>query len=203
MFLKSGLITPQKVILIGLLLFLVSCENPFATREAEPPITNQSSWIQPTSATIVMANLKNAISEKNISNYMRCLADTANSPKSFVYFAEPSVALKNPGVFARWHKQEELNFMNQLMLYLPRDSASVLSFKTLRETPTADSLVFLNEYTLRLGLKCEGDCPRLLTGQAEFRLVKTDEDLWYIHRWSDFSTGSGTTWSELRAYFGK
>lgn len=185
-------------------ILIVGCENPFATRKPEEPITSQSTWIQPTSPGYVMVNLTNAIGEKNITNYIRCLADTSGSNKNFNFVAEPSVALKNPGLFNRWQKEEELNYLNQLMIYLPADSTSKLVLTSLRENAFQDSVILIKEYTLNLGLKCEDkSCPRSLQGQVEFHLSKSDEDLWFIHSWVDFATGDKFTWSDLRAYFGK
>lgn len=189
--------------LIVFIVFAVGCQNPFATREPEKPESKQSTWIQPTSPDFVLINLINSINEKNITNYIRCLADTSNSKKNFNYLAEPSVALQNPGLFTHWQKEEELNFLNQLILYLPNDSTSQLLLKSLREHSDQDSVILVKEYTLKLGLKCTDMCPKNVQGQAEFRLSKTDEDLWFIHQWSDFSTGDKNNWSDLRSYFGK
>jgi hypothetical protein len=196
--------TIYTLVIIIYFILAIGCENPFATREPEKPVTSQSTWIQPTSPDYVMVNLTNAIGEKNITNYIRCLADTSGSNKNFNFVAEPSVALKNPGLFSRWQKEEELNYLNQLMLYLPTDSTSKLSLKSLRENAFQDSVILIKEYTLKLGLKCEDNsCPRSFQGQVEFHLSKSNEDQWFIHSWVDFATGDEHTWSELRAYFGK
>ena len=198
------LTTIYTLVIITYFFLLLGCENPFATREPEAPITKQSTWIQPTSPDYVMVNLINAIGEKNITNYIRCLADTSSSNKNFNFVAEPSVALKNPGLFSRWQKEEELNYLNQLMLYLPTDSTSKLVLNSLRENSSQDSVILIQEYTLNLGLKCDDNsCPRLLQGQVEFHLSKSNEDLWFIHSWVDFATGDEPTWSELKAFFGK
>ena len=184
-------------------MFVLGCQNPFATRKPEDPQSNQSTWVQPTSPNFVLINLTNAINEKNITNYIRCLSDSSNSKINFKYVAEPSIALQNPGLFSRCQKEEELNFLNQLMLYLPKDSTSKLLLKPLREISFQDSVVLVKEYILKLGLECTDNCPKNIQGQAEFRLGKSDEDLWFIHKWSDFSTGDFANWSELRSYFGK
>ncbi|MBN2411843.1 hypothetical protein JXQ31_09125 [candidate division KSB1 bacterium] len=151
-----------------------------------------------------MANLRNAILEKNISNYMRCLADTSNSSKSYLYIADPAVVNQNPGLFNNWGKENELIYLNQLMLYLPKDSASVFTIISSREDTYQDSVILIQEYSLKVHFKCEDqNCPRDMQGQAEFRLVRTPEDLWYIHRWRDNATGDAPTWSSLKAKFGK
>lgn len=187
-----------------LLLFCCFCESPFATREPEKPVSKQSSWIQPTSPNYVMANLRNAVLEKNISNYLRCLADTSNSPKSFRFIADPAIVNQNPGLFDNWNKENELIYLNQLMLYLPKDSSSVFTIISSREDTYQDSVILIQEYSLEMRYKCDDqDCPRDMQGQAEFRLVRTPEDLWYIHRWSDIATGDEPSWSSLKAKFGK
>ena len=182
-----------------------ACKTPFSTREPENPSTEQSSWIQPTSPAIVLVNLRNALAEKNVTNYMRCLADTGYAPRPFRYVADPAVANSNPGLFDNWGYEREQVYINQLKLFLPKDSTSALNLTPLSETPTQqDSAVFIQAYHLVVNYKCDQpECFRILDGQAEFRFVRNNEDLWYIHRWEDKSTGDNPTWSVLRAYFGK
>jgi hypothetical protein len=180
------------------------CDNPFATREPEPPQKSQSSWIQPTSPNYVLVNLKNAMQEKNKSNYLRCLADTSVSPKEFIFSPEPAVANANPGVFDRWDKEAESNYINQLYSHLPKDSLITVTFNRLKETTFQDSVILLQNYAIKMQDKCdETICFNNLAGQAEFRLLRTSDDFWYIHRWSDVAISDSLTWSDLKARFGK
>lgn len=184
--------------------FWVGCENPFGTREPEPPKQNQSSWIQPISPTYVLINLKNAIIEKNSDNYLRCLADTSVSPRQFSFIADAVIMNANPGLFLRWGKEEEANYLNQLLSFLPKDSTASVNFDRLKETTFQDSVIFLESYVLNVDYKCESkDCPRSRRGQAEFRFVRTEDETWYIYKWIDYSTGDDLTWSNLKALFGK
>ena len=187
------------------LLFIYSCKTPFATREPEKPTTQQSTWIQPTSPHFVIANLQNAIAEKNVTNYIRCLADTSSSPVNFRYFADPAVANANPGLFINWQLFEEQNYLNQLLSSLPQDSISQITFDLISESSSQqDSAILIHEYHLIVKHTCqEPECPRIMDGQSEFRFVRSAENLWYIYRWSDNSIGDLPTWSMLRAYFGK
>jgi hypothetical protein len=188
---------------IAIFLFFF-CDSPFSTREPEQPKKSQSSWIQATSPDYVLINLKNAMQEKNKSNYLRCLADTSVSSKEFLFFAEPAVANANPGVFGRWDKEAESNYLNQLYSYLPKDSLSTVTFDRLKETTYQDSVVLFQNYTIKIQDKCdETICFKYMTGQAEFRLLRTLDDLWYIFRWRDVSTSDSLTWSDLKARFGK
>ena len=183
---------------------LLGCKTPFSTRKPEKPKSEQSSWIQPTSPSFVMANLRNAIAEKNVTNYLRCLADTGHTLKLFRFFPEPSVANAYPGLFDKWGKEQEQNYFSQLLFYMPEDSSSELALNLLQENIFQDSVVMLNEYELKCRYQCsDSHCLHKTAGQAEFRLLRTSEDFWYIYRWNDYATGADPAWSELKAYFGK
>ncbi len=194
----------NRAMLTMMLGLLVSCKSPFATRDPEPPQNKQSSWIQPTSAAYVLINLRNAIAEKNAQNYLRCLADTAVTNKEFHFIPEPTVQAANPGVFLNWSYEQERIYLNQLLLYLPKDSTSQLSLTTMRESAYQDSVILVQEYKLTLAHQMQGPYGlRATSGQIEFRLLRTEENMWYIYRWTDYATASQPTWSAVRAAFGK
>ncbi len=193
------------IIFILIFFLALHCENPFATREPEPPSTLQSNWVQPTSPTYVLINLENAIKEKNKSNYLRCFADTSVSSKEYIFVPEPSVMAANPGVFSRWNKEAEANYVNQLYSYLPKDSLITVKFV---EEPTGDvpvdSFVTRQKYTLIMHDRCdEENCVQTMVGLAEFRMIRTEDDLWYIYRWDDWAVSDSLTWSDHKARFGK
>lgn len=185
------------------IVFIMACDNPFATRSPEPPKGGQSSWIQPSSPEYVMVNLRSAIKEKNVTNYMRCLADTSNSDRVFHFIADPAVANANPALFADWDRTDEFNFVNQFLGFVPQDSSLNVTFNKLQENTFQDSVVLLEDYVLDAFYQCNDDsCFYHMQGQSEFYLTRTQEDLWFIYKWRDVSTGPNPTWSHLRAKFG-
>lgn len=186
------------------LLMTLACKTPFATRDPELPITQQSTWIQPTSASYVLINLRNAIAEKNIQNYLRCLADTSKVKQRFLYIPEPTVQAANPGLFRSWGYEEERNYLNQLFLVLPKDSTSQLTLTPLRENASQDSVIFLHEYQLVLHHQRQAQYGLAVSrGQVEMRLLRSSENSWYIHRWTDYALSGSPSWSGVRAAFGK
>ena len=191
------------LILIGMICNM-GCTFPFATREPEEPQNKQSSWIQPTTPSYVIANLVNSIREKNITNYLRCLADTSETGFLFRFIADPAVANNSPGLFTNWRKDHETNYMNQLLLFLPDDSLSQLSFTLKSEINFVDSVALVQEYELEIHHKCNApDCPTFMKGQSELRLVRNQSDLWFIYQWRDDTIDQNPSWSQLKAYFGK
>ncbi|HNR67254.1 MAG TPA: hypothetical protein PKN04_00705 [bacterium] len=194
-------------ILVYLLSMLwLNCQFPFSTRDPEKPSSTQSSWIQPTAPEYVLINLKNALAEKNSTNYLRCLADTSISGQSFRYHADPSVANAYPNLFDRWNKLSETNYVNQLMLFLKPDSVVKLTLSASKSIDIGDinRITLVQDYQLDVRHTCkETDCPRLMAGQSELILGRNTESLWAIVEWTDRSSGETPTWSQLRAYFGK
>ncbi|HNW58157.1 MAG TPA: hypothetical protein PKI62_00605 [bacterium] len=190
-------------LLLALGLLAVGCKTPFSTREPETPITTQSTWVQPTSPSLVMINLRTAIAERNSQNYLRCLADSAQVRAAFSYVPESAVGAANPGLFSRWGKESERNYLNQLLAYVPADSVSSLTLNLIQENTFQDSVVLVEEYVLTVAHRHQDEAPRRMQGQAEFRLVRSSEELWYIRSWADHATGDHPTWSALRAYYGK
>ena len=188
-----------------LIILSLSCDDPFATREPETPKTMQSSWIQPTIPEYVIVNFQNAIKEQNKTNYLRCLADTSSAPLEFVFIAEPSVANAHPTLFQHWTKESENIYINQLLLYLDADSTFQLNL--LPTQPTVydqDKAIMVYDYALTINhSNTETACPREMAGQCEFRLIQNQENQWSIYQWQDYATRAISTWSELKAYFGK
>ena len=112
-----------------ILLLIIGCRNPFATRDPEDPEQRRSSWIPPTVPKIVMDNLKNAINERNENNYLKCLAkDTTVVGQVFHFEADRTTILKNPSML-NWNFQSESDYIHLLFSRVPRDSLILLDFK--------------------------------------------------------------------------
>ncbi len=197
----------MNILLLGaaaLSILYIGCENPFATRDPEPPKQTRSSWIQPVSPAYVLINLKNAFAEKNNANYLRCLADSATTKRRFSFVADDATMSVYPSLFTRWSKEEEANFLNQLFSYLSKDSTVSVTFERLNETVYQDSVVLLQSYELRAAYNCPTkDCPRVWRGQAEFHFIRSEDEAWSIYKWIDYATGDQQTWSRLKALFGQ
>jgi len=189
---------------IGWIVLLVTCcENPFATREVEEPIRARSNREIPSDPEAVLQNLKSAIADKNVANYMACLTSKA---QSFSFVPDQFVKENNPVVFQIWGLEEEQNYMNQVRNYVPIDSISQLSLDeipgTISNEVFADSALLRRNYTLILNHTYKGNVPRRATGQAYFWIFK-EEGQWFIRRWIDFGTSGQACWSAIKAGFGQ
>ena len=191
---------------VAIVLFLLTgaCKNPFATREAEPPSTDQSSWRVPTDPAVVLENMRNAILEKNVSNYMRCLAD---SNQLFRFLPDEYEASKNAGIFDTWQLEQEQGYINKLLTSIPDDSIRRLRFSLdYQRIDFADSILIRTDYELNLHHVLSSGYPKLAKGKCDFLFVRR-QGFWVISRWEDHQTQNDFTatripsWSTIKASF--
>jgi len=181
---------------------LLSCENPFATREPEAPKNSGSRYIPPFAAEIVLENMRNAISDRNVENYLRCFTDSTRTGERFRY--EPDAAASNqyPGVFSQWGLSQERDYFSQLRAALPTDSLRSLRLDSLQTIAFSDSAQFVRAYELNVRHKQQSaGVPGQVRGELRFWLRKDQFGEWSIYRWADFATGQAQTWSALKAAF--
>jgi len=183
---------------IMLMLLIVCCNNPFATREPEPPTEERSNWVQPTSPLAVISNLKNAIQDGNTPNYMLCLTD---STSRFRFIPDALVNQTNVGAFEGWNLYNERYYVTQLFS-ASVDSLRKVTFSNIDYDYQDSVLVRLN-YELELHHSWSDNPPKYAEGQANFWLHASDGE-WFITRWEDYSTAEDRpSWSLIKASFGK
>ena len=192
----------QNILIICLI--IIFCKNPFATREAEPPSIDQSSWRFPTDPLVVLENMKSAFREKNVENYMKCLVD---SNELFKFIPDAYEASTNTGIFERWDLSLEQTYINKIFTSIPDDSTRTLAFAgdfTRNDFP--DSVQIRIDYTLDLFHVLSESYPRQGKGKADFWFNRRN-GYWVITRWEDHETkiDSAATrlpsWSTIKASF--
>ncbi len=185
-------------------LLMLQCTNPFETRAPAAPDAGRLSWIPPRRPEIVLENLRNAILEQNVENYLRCLSDTSRQPKRFQFIADPLVASENPGIFENWTRDNERAYFSQIRALVPQDSLHFLTLVPVQTTQFADSALFVQNYTLTLRHTQQAQgVPGVVSGQARFWMGVDEFGDWAIYRWEDRALGNQSTWSVLKAIFGK
>ncbi|KAA3661183.1 MAG: hypothetical protein DWQ10_05090, partial [Calditrichaeota bacterium] len=134
---------------LSLLLFF-SCTNPFTTREPEEPISALQSWVQPRQPETVLENLRNAILELNVENYVRSLSDTSKGLPAFQFIPAPDVAAEYPGVFTTWNTESERTYFTTLSVLTPADSLHFITFNDRQTDFSGSAAVLVTKYTLQM-----------------------------------------------------
>ncbi|MCL2039388.1 MAG: hypothetical protein FWG85_03050 [Bacteroidetes bacterium] len=183
------------IFVVILLLSLGGC-GLFETRNPTPPDDNNVLFVPPTSEDIVIDNFLMAFNSKNIDNYCQCFSD------SFSFIPSAEANLNYAGLFDNWKIQNERMYFLSLVNAIGNSNMLDLQLNNIKyETQTSDSVVLFADYIINLGLADATDTK--YTGILSWTITLTNNGLWYISRWMDFHSESGTdkTFSDLKARF--
>ena len=187
------------IILIAGILFLQSCDL-FSTRGVETPSDPRSTFIQPTSADIVLDNLEFAIAEKNLNNYIKCFVDTTFSARRFRYFPD-AVSQSSYPVFLSWSLNNERAYFSNLISFSTATSPSNLFRDNTVFNTSIDSTIVDMDYILIFD-HSRSNVAKQTKGKLRFIMGADERGLWSIHSWYDFlNANNDTTWSVLKANF--
>jgi len=174
-----------------------------ATRTPEEPDTGRSSFLPPTSPATVLANMRNAVIEKNTENFMLCLSD-ATTRSRYPYVFEPSseVRARYASLFTGWGLSSERQASLSLMSRLPQGTNPSLEYvNTNTAFSSPDSAVYVTDYIL-IAQHGITSIPTTLTGTMVLTISPETSGLWSISSWKDAKRTSDTveaTWSLIKA----
>ena len=190
----------MKPYILSLLMLFAGACGLLDTREPEQPKTGTSTFVPPTSADLVIANLESAVAEKNTENYMRCLPDSLNSTRGFHYLPTAAAAGRYPTTFAMWSLQSERSWFSTLEIVSEPSSKSSLILAGDFSVLGADSAIYEAEYTLRFKHGVSG-VPETVKGHLQFVLTIDRNFFWSITRWIDNPLADQPSWSEWKGRF--
>ena len=179
-----------------LFLFLQGCDL-FETRDPEPPNQGTSGNQPATDHSIVLSNLRTAIFENNVENYLRCFADT--SFRSYLFVPSPEEQAK----FSQWDLEAERRYFAAMGASLRSGTSMSLSDSTMTRSVSAGTAVYSLHYAFFVPHQ-EAGVPRLVQGNMDLYFAEDSRlHLWSIYKWVDTKTASDSTWSYLRAWFNR
>lgn len=187
----------MKLILFLQILFLIGFSgcDLFTTRQAESPNQVNSNFQNPLTPEDLITNLKNAIHDGNVQNYLACLADSLFTEKKFSFAPSSSAALQFPALSQNWDRSDEEQYFNNIKTYQMN-----LSLSNENSSPQGDSLIYLATYSLSVLFDNTG-VPRVYQGELRFDMVRDSRGVWVIYFWQDTKNGDYPSWSELKGRF--
>jgi hypothetical protein len=173
----------------------------FEPRNAADP-TEPGQDFQPVpDAQTVVANLQSAVSQKSETNYMRCFADPATTPRPFTFVPSAEGVSQYGSLLTSWTRAEELNYFRNLKSRSSGSGFSDLQVSAPRTTIiSADSVVYTCDYVFTFEHN-DPNFPKSARGTLTFTLGPDNNGQWMIFRWIDFSAGNGITWSMFKGKF--
>jgi hypothetical protein len=186
----------------AVIIYLSACTNPFTTRDIEEPEINKNSDIfdQPIASDIVLNNFRFALIQKNISNYMNCLADPSQEYDFlFRFIPDPSIEMEK---FIGWNLNDERTYLNTVFKQATNISLEFLegiSFTNISQSPDSVQTNSI-KYELRISFENE---EILYSGLMRMKLTKNANAIWAIYYWEDTKTSNSEarSWSNLKANY--
>ena len=182
-----------------LLVFVISCTNPFSVRNAEEPkiIDDSDTFETPLSHEKVLTNLLFAINEQNPVNYKKCFVNNA-AQTSFIYRFIHDLNIESG--LLDWDVNKESQYLENLIATDSLRSINLVYSNTLiynNITTSIDSVRTEIDYLLTVSFR---NSTIVYQGQSTIKLIKDQVSLWYIYYWEDRPAVNSPykTWSFLK-----
>lgn len=186
------------IFIFFLLLSLTSCDL-FTTRNAENPDQTRSNFQPPVEPAIVIQNLKNSLSDKNVQNYIACFVDSVFADQNY-YFSASSEALTRYDIFLQgWGVNEERRYFTSIINKVPTDFPISLTLSNQNYSSlSGDSLIYSATYFLNIPLQSGDPIPQNYAGNLQFNMLRDSRQEWVIYFWKDTKSETLPSWSELK-----
>lgn len=177
---------------------LVGC-GLFEPRDPEPPAQTSLTYQPATVPSIVISNLKSAIAQKNVENYVRNFSDPAVSGRQFVFVPSAAASSMYPNVREWIYTDEREYFQNLVAKANGFSSLSLVSKDSLIGSSEAS---YNFDYVLMFQHTDAATFPTTASGTLQFVLAPDASNIWSIYQWTDFSASPDVTWSAFKGKFG-
>lgn len=189
----------KNVILILIVLFSFTACDLFTTRDAETPDQSRSNFQPAVEPSIVIENLKNSLSDKNVQNYIACFVDSLFAEKRFSFSAS-SEALSLYQIFLQgWGLSEERRYFSSVINKVSVDFPISLGLSDENITNfSGDSLIYSASYTINVPVPFGDPFPQTYEGSLQFNMLRDSRSEYVIYYWKDIKSGVLPSWSELK-----
>lgn len=190
----------MKFILLQILCILCfsGCEL-FTTRDPELPDQGRSNFQIATEPEIVIENLKNSFSDKNVQNYVACLIDSSFSSRRFLFQPSGEVISQYQFLADGWDVSDEQRYFSSVIASVNTDFPITLTFSNESYSRTGDSVVYSASYFINLPVNEPQSAN--YQGNLRFNLVNDSRSIWAIYYWQDIKLPDFQSWSELKGKY--
>ncbi len=182
-----------------LFLFITAGCDLVQTREAAPPNQPRSNYQQAFTPEILISNVVNSLKDKDVQNYINCLADSSFSEKRFNFSPSSGALAQYPFLVEGWNVKDEDQYFKNLITKVDPQSPITLSFTNEQYSPLGDSLIFTATYSIVVPNNASE--PEEYQGDLRFDMVRDSRPVWVIFYWQDTKSTALPSWSELKGKF--
>lgn len=181
---------------------VIGCDLFTLRKPEEPEGGGSNNWRYPSTPSVVLDNLTNAVTRRSPSDYMRCFTSNDNTQYPFLFQPDPQTEVDHPGFFDRWDWAREEKFAQTLFSSssIPLDSIVSFRFFLDRQGEWGDTATVTGHYVSHIG-HIRPEVPRQIEGWVEWKMVQQEGLGWAIYLWVDRRSGDKPCWSDLKALF--
>lgn len=186
------------IFLLFIILSITACDL-FTTRDAEKPDEGRSNFQPAVSREILIENLVNSLSDKNVQNYIACFVDTFFASRSYV-FSPSSEAISLYQIFLQgWGLDEEQRYFTSMVSKVSKDFPITLSLSDDNfSSVSGDTSIYSATYFLNVPFSSEDPTPKNYSGSLQFNMMRDSRSEWVIYFWKDTKSQTLPSWSELK-----
>lgn len=186
------------LVLAAFVLVTSGC-SVFETRDPEDPASGASNWLQPDTPDRVVQNIQTAVADMNARDYLRSLSE------NFTFEPTQPARARENSLWTGWGAPDEETYFTRLAA-----SSNFLSGHSLQLLDVSKNIVDDERFvvdanyilTVRHSRSAE-DIPTVFQGGLVWEIQRSEEGLWYLHRWTDRESANESSWSELKSIFVK
>jgi hypothetical protein len=180
------------IAILGFSLLVFGGCDLFNARDAEIPSLARSSFQTAFTPDLVIPNLKNSLKDKNVQNYLACLADT-----TYLFSPSSGAASLYPSFATAWNKTNEETYFRTLISRIPSDLQATLEITHLDSSQQGGSVIYSASYTLTVPFT-DPSIPSTYRGDLKFNLSMNSMHIWTIYLWQDIKSTDSPCWSDLK-----
>jgi len=170
----------------------------FSPREDDgPPEGGSSNWETPITTTVVLQNLKWALTDENINNYTECFTE------DYRFHVDPQDSLdagqEGEEKYANWTLADEEHYASRM--FTDAAGISLTTVTVIQPDETQVETYRQEDYTLTVWWESGPHINEEISykGRATLWMRRSDSGRWAIFRWVDRRTEQGySTWGTVR-----
>lgn len=179
--------------------FIIAGCDLLQTREAAPPNRPRSNFQQAVTPEILISNLVNSLNDKDVQNYINCLADSSFTDKNFNFSPSSGAIAQYQFLTDNWNVKDEDQYFKNLITKVEPESPLILSLTNEQYSPLGDSLIYTATYSINVPNNVSE--PKDYQGDLRFDMVRDSRSFWVIFYWQDTKSTALPSWSELKGKF--
>jgi hypothetical protein len=189
----------KKIIFLLIIIVSHTACDLFTTRTGEIPDEGRSKFQPAVSREILIENLINSLSDKNVQNYISCFVDSFFASRSYVFSPSSEALSSYPFLSQDWGLGEEQRYFTSMVSKVSKDFPVTLTLSDDNfNSVSGDTSIYSATYFLNVPFSSEDPLPKNYSGSLQFNVMRDSRSEWVIYFWKDTKSQTLPSWSELK-----